>query len=123
MELDQLAVDGYGNIDETADPVGRSHISIELVHEAMQKAPCDGQLYRQARAAIQSVLAQIRALRMVARPIAEWHEDMGPKLWWRFPVVEPPYVGDPRWEDFPDHYTHWTDMPVPWDPTTRSTND
>jgi hypothetical protein len=30
-----------------------------------------------------------------ARPLAEWHVDMGPVLWWRFPVDEPPYVGTP----------------------------
>lgn len=27
------------------------------------------------------------------RPIAEYHEDMGPVLWWKFPIEEPPYVG------------------------------
>ena len=32
---------------------------------------------------------------MQARPLSEWHEDIGPVLWWRFPVVEPPYVGTP----------------------------
>ena len=30
-----------------------------------------------------------------ARPEAEWHEDIGPVLWWRFPIDEPPYVGTP----------------------------
>jgi hypothetical protein len=30
-----------------------------------------------------------------ARPLEEWHEDMGPKLWWKFPIEEPPYVGSP----------------------------
>jgi hypothetical protein len=30
-----------------------------------------------------------------ARPLSEWHEDMGPKLWWRFPIEEPPYCGSP----------------------------
>lgn len=30
-----------------------------------------------------------------ARPLAEWHEDMGPKLWWKFPIEEAPYVGSP----------------------------
>ena len=32
---------------------------------------------------------------MKARPISEYHEDMGPVLWWKFPVDEPPYVGSP----------------------------
>lgn len=30
------------------------------------------------------------------RPIAEYHEDMGAVLWWKFPIEEPPYVGSPR---------------------------
>ncbi len=73
-----------------------------------------------------------------ARPLAEWHEDMGPVLWWRFPVDEPPYVGTPldrghcvtltaqqhvsgrvRPErvgvcfigGWPGYHTHWTPMP------------
>lgn len=29
------------------------------------------------------------------RPFAEWHEDHGSVLWWRFPIAEPPYVGNP----------------------------
>ena len=29
------------------------------------------------------------------RPRCEWNEDMGPKLWVRFPITEPPYVGSP----------------------------
>lgn len=31
-----------------------------------------------------------------ARPISEYHEDMGPVLWWTFPIEEPPYVGSPN---------------------------
>lgn len=33
---------------------------------------------------------------MKARPIDEYHEDMGDVLWWKFPVVEPPYCGNPN---------------------------
>lgn len=29
------------------------------------------------------------------RPLAEWHEDMGDVLWWKFPISEAPYVGSP----------------------------
>jgi hypothetical protein len=32
---------------------------------------------------------------MKARPISEYHEDMGAVLWWKFPIEEPPYVGTP----------------------------
>jgi hypothetical protein len=30
-----------------------------------------------------------------ARPLDEWHDDMGDVLWWKFPVTEPPYCGSP----------------------------
>lgn len=30
-----------------------------------------------------------------ARRFDEWHEDHGDVLWWKHPVVEPPYVGSP----------------------------
>ncbi len=45
-----------------------------------------------------------------------WDETDGPVLWWRFPVVEPPYVGSPLDDDFPDDVTHWTRIVVPIDP-------
>lgn len=32
---------------------------------------------------------------MKARPIEEYHEDMGDVLWWKFPIVEAPYLGSP----------------------------
>ncbi len=50
----------------------------------------------------------------VARPEAEWHEDIGPVLWWRFPIEEAPWVGEPTWEDWIDnYYTHWTPLTLP----------
>lgn len=33
---------------------------------------------------------------MKARPISEYHEDMGDVLWWKFPIDEPPYLGSPN---------------------------
>lgn len=32
---------------------------------------------------------------IIARPLEEYHEDMGDVLWWKFPITEPPYVGSP----------------------------
>lgn len=74
----------------------------------------------------------------IARPLREWHEDIGPVLWWRFPVDEPPYVGTPldlgqtvvaelkAWGSssqasllvggWPGYHTHWTRIPVPAGP-------
>ena len=57
------------------------------------------------------------------RPYEDWQEDMGPCLWWKFPIGEPPYVGTPGDDDFPDDFvTHFTRIPVPekpW-PTTST---
>lgn len=59
---------------------------------------------------------------VTARPRSEYHEDMGPVLWWTFPVDSAPYVGSPSWDDWPlrddsdageDYYTHWTPIPMP----------
>ena len=33
---------------------------------------------------------------LTLRPINEYHEDMGPVLWWLLPIAEPPYVGGPN---------------------------
>lgn len=49
----------------------------------------------------------------IARPLAEWHDDMGDVLWWKFPVNEPPYCGSPLDSDWPDYHTHWTPIVVP----------
>lgn len=71
---------------------------------------------------------------MIARPIDEYHEDMGNVLWWKFPINEPPYVGTPLDLDrtiglniigadepflqtkfsvggWPGYHTHWTPLP------------
>jgi hypothetical protein len=55
---------------------------------------------------------QLRALHR-PRPIVAWHEDIGPALWWAFPIAEAPYCGSPLDEDFPDYLTHWTPLPSP----------
>jgi len=56
----------------------------------------------------------------IARPLDDWHEDIGPVLWWFFPVSEAPWVGTPNDDDFlHDYYTHWTPLPVlPVQPVT-----
>ena len=50
---------------------------------------------------------------VVARPLAEWHEDMGAVLWWLLPVDDPPYCGQPGDSDWPGYHTHWTPIVVP----------
>lgn len=48
-----------------------------------------------------------------ALPLAEWHEDMGAVLWWRFPVDEEPWCGTPTSDGWPHYHTHWTPLVVP----------
>jgi hypothetical protein len=48
-----------------------------------------------------------------ARPLAEWHEDFGPQLWWKFPIEEPPYAGTPLDQDWPGYHTHFTAIKIP----------
>jgi len=55
-----------------------------------------------------------------AIPRDDWDHDIGPALWWKFPVNEPPYVGSPLDEDFPDYVTHWTRILVPDEPGAKS---
>lgn len=72
---------------------------------------------------------------MKARPIDDYHEDMGDVLWWKFPIEEAPYVGRPtdlghtvevtlRGHDldklmrgqvggWPGYHTHFTMIEVP----------
>lgn len=52
----------------------------------------------------------------IARPIAEWHEDMGPAFWWSFPIEEAPYAGSPLDDGWPGYHTHWTPIIVPRGP-------
>lgn len=81
----------------------------------------------------------------VARPINEYSKDMGDVLWWKFPIIEPPYVGSPddphsdvevlgtpeeiadftgssgqtkvRLGGWPGYHTHFTRIVIPSDPS------
>jgi len=52
------------------------------------------------------------------RHIDEWHEDMGDKLWWKFPIIEAPYCGSPLDTEWPEYHTHFTDIMCPTPPET-----
>lgn len=61
----------------------------------------------------------IAAIKPTAKPLAEWHEDFGPVLWWRFPIESAPWAGSPGDSDWTDYHTHWTPLPpVPVQPST-----
>lgn len=45
------------------------------------------------------------------KPGEEWAHEMGDVLWWRFPIIEPPYCGSPNAVDWPGYHTHFTPIP------------
>ena len=76
---------------------------------------------------------------LTPRPLAEWHEEDGDVLWWKFPLSEAPWVGSPLCCGFTlridasthangtktfhanvggwtGYYTHWTPLPYPRKP-------
>lgn len=75
------------------------------------------EIARSACAMADALLAElskpVAAVPPVARPLDDWHEDMGVVLWWRFPVDEPPYCGHPNCDDWPGYHTHWTPLAIP----------
>lgn len=60
---------------------------------------------------------------IIARPIEEWHEDMGCVIWWEFPISEPPHCGTPMDIDWPGYHTHWTPIVIPAAPKEGTQND
>lgn len=66
------------------------------------------------RAVLDSLLAWVVPK---ARALSEWHEDVADVLWWRFPIAEPPYVGQPIDSDWPGYHTHFTLIALPPTPT------
>ena len=54
---------------------------------------------------------------LFARPISEYHDDLRNVLWWKFPIVQPPFVGTPNDSDWPWQICieglYWTPLFVP----------
>ena len=52
---------------------------------------------------------------LLARALAEWHEDDGPVTWWAWCghewAGEAPWCGTPLDQDWPGYHTHWTPIP------------
>lgn len=74
----------------------------------------------EAAALDRAMRRSVKFVGAVARPLAEYHEDMGPVTWWSFPVNEPAWIGSPLdtdWSLHSAHLTHFTPHPdVPQDP-------
>jgi hypothetical protein len=50
------------------------------------------------------------------RRLVDYHEDLGPVVWWTFPVTEPPYVGTPSDLTWPGHHLWWAPIHPPSPP-------
>ena len=52
---------------------------------------------------------------LIARSLAEWHEEDGYVAWWAWNgrewAGEPAWIGTPNCEDWPGYHTHWTPHP------------
>lgn len=106
--------DGF---DAANDRLTREHDDLiaalrepDITAAALRKA-------RNAETQRDAALAEVARLRE-ARPRNEWHEDMGPVLWWKLPVTEPPVVGWWNDNDVPAYATHWTPLPDVRGPST-----
>jgi len=55
----------------------------------------------------------IKPVAEAATPGEDYHEDLGPVLWWRIPIEEPPWCGMPNDSDWPGYHTHFTRLPAP----------
>lgn len=62
------------------------------------------------RTRIQTLEAEVGRLHTL-RPKGDYHEDMGPVLWWIWPICEPPYCGAPGDSDWPGYHTHFSPLP------------
>lgn len=67
---------------------------------------------------LEDVIAINLMEKQIPLPLEEWHEDYGDCLWWRFPIEEPPYCGNPldsEWQEknYGDYYTHFTRLIIP----------
>lgn len=90
--------------------------------ENLKHFPKESQGYAANEARIIAYNIAINKLEQIEEPQAEkvgarlaehWHEDIGPVLWWNFPVEEPPYCGTPLDEHFPKYKTHFTTIDMP----------
>ena len=59
-------------------------------------------------------MSENKLMSQVAIPIDQYHEDIGPVIWWKHPINEEPYIGSPLHSDWTeDYYTHFTKLVVP----------
>ncbi|MEK4474321.1 hypothetical protein NSQ91_13985 [Paenibacillus sp. FSL R7-0048] len=120
----------------TEDRADAAEAREQQLKDAVQLAVNDLELWSDKTLAAKVVLGQLQRTlstlypdtpaptpeikqQFAARPLDEWHEEMGDMLWWMFPIQEPPYCGNPLDSDWSDCYTHWTPIVIPADPAPK----
>jgi hypothetical protein len=90
-------------------------VKTEVIRAEVRQLQAEVELLRQRKRSL--TLERLLAPAIPrAIPAAEWHEDDGEVLWWRFPIEEAPYVGSPLCNDWPGHHTHFTQIVCPKEP-------
>lgn len=101
-----------GCVVEVLDACGAPTVDPADPPDGHKLAPCER---------VKVVTQKLKAATQAPAVRDTWTEEIGAVLWWRFPVVEPPYAGTPLDCDFPEYATHWTPIHVPADPPRRQT--
>lgn len=64
----------------------------------------------------EGIVGQVAPHPLIARQLAEWHDDDGPVMWWAWCghdwAGEPAWCGTPNDSDWPGYHTHWTPHPA-----------
>jgi hypothetical protein len=87
--------------------------------EVMERHNDRADIVETGKEKIETLLAAEEVVKkQIPQPIEEWGEDDHDCLWWKFPIEEPPYCGNPldsEWEGnkYGDYYTHFTRLTVP----------
>lgn len=103
-EAELFALRNEGEMFSTRGAIDPLRKPGESRAEAVRRLAADRDSLRERAEKAEAELARLTT----PRTLDDWSEDDGPVLWWKLPVVEPPYVGNPLYDDFPDYVTHWT---------------
>lgn len=84
-------------------------------HFANGLPPAGTHLYAGAAPQASEAVRDAAQTPLLARALAEWHEDDGPVTWWAWCghewAGEAPWCGTPLDQDWPGYHTHWTPIP------------
>ena len=96
-----------------------SHVTIPVkwLNELLDLCgPEDHELRERVMKSAAPAAPAVDAQPLIARSIAEWHEDDGDVSWWAWCghgwAGEPAWIGRPTDDGWPGYHTHWTAHPA-----------